>query len=140
MTRTVVLEQPMDRGKAARKRIVVVDDNEVVRQVLSEFLGAAYTVDVASNAVGVLQLMACNPPDLILLDIDTPGIAGRTLLEAFHQAGAPVPIFAMARHDTPAVRERAARNGAAACLSKPVDLRRLDTLIAGALGVSPFLS
>jgi CheY-like chemotaxis protein len=122
-----------------RKRIAVVDENEVVRQVLSEFLGAAYTVDAAPNATTVLQLMACNPPDLIVLDIDTPGIAGRALLEAFHHAGAPVPIFAMARHDTPAVKERAARHGAAACLAKPVDLRRLDALIAGALGVTPIL-
>lgn len=139
MTPTLVVDEPMQPRTVGRKRVIVVDENEVVRQVLSEFLGVAYTVDAASNAATVLQLMACHPPDVILLDIDTPGIAGGTLLEAFHHAGAPVPIFAMARHDTPAVKERAARHGAAACLPKPVDLRRLDAELAGALGVTPFL-
>lgn len=128
-----------ERAVSDPKRIVVVDESDIVREVLSQFLGAGYAVDVASTAVTVLQLMACNPPDLIVLDIDMPGIAGRTMLEAFHQAGAPVPIFVMARRDTAALRERAARNGAAAFLAKPVDLRMLDRLIAETLSVSPIL-
>lgn len=123
----------------ARKRIVIVDESEIVLEVLQEFLSAGYDVDVAATPAAALRRIGSNPPDLILLDVDMPGIGGRTLLEAFHLAGAPVPVFAMARYDRAALADKAKQNGAAAFLLKPVELRDLDALIAETLGVSPFL-
>lgn len=123
----------------ARKRIVIVDESDIVLEVLQEFLGAGYDVDVAETPTAALKRIGSNPPDLILMDVDFPGMGGRTLLEAFHLAGAPVPVFAMARYDRAALADKAKQNGAAAFLLKPIDLRGLDALIAETLGVSPFL-
>lgn len=122
------------------KRILIVDDNEIVLKILEDFLSDAYLVDGANNASLALKTLASNPPDVILLDVNMPGTDGLTLLESLRNRGVAVPIFIITGYDSPGLAERAARSGATGYLVKPVDLRRLDRLIASALQVPPLLT
>ena len=123
----------------SRKRILIVDDNEVILGVLTDFLGEGYVIDPASDAATALQRVKGNRPDLIVLDVNMPGMDGLTLLEAMRKMGLTIPVFVVTGYDAPGTAERAKRSGAT-YLVKPVDLRKLDRLIADALHARPLLA
>ena len=112
----------------ADQLILIIEDNErnlkLVRDVL-QFNGFQ-TVE-ARTAEDGLALASANPPDLVLLDLQLPGIDG---LEAFRQlrgssstAGVPVAaVTALAMKDD---RERVLRAGFDGYLEKPISVREL---------------
>lgn len=121
------------------KRILIVDDNEVVLGVLRDFLSPVYAVDVATSAAVALKRLMSDPPDLIFLDVKMPGTDGLTLLGSLRKLGFTVPIFVVTGYDTPETAEEATRSGATGYLVKPVDLRRVDQLVAHAFGAPRLL-
>ncbi len=123
-----------------RKRILIVDDNEVILDVLSDFLGHAYEVDPAASAAIALDHVRSNRPHLILLDVNMPGMDGITLLVAMRKMGLTIPVFIVTGYDAPGMADKAKKSGATAYLVKPVDLRTLDRLIAEALHVERLLA
>lgn len=124
---------------AARKQILIVDDNEVVIDVLRDFLSEGYDVDAVQNAQAALETIQATTPDAILMDVRMPGTDGLTLLASLRKLGITAPIFVMTGYDSPETAERAKRSGATAYLVKPVDLRKLDALIGNALKTPPLL-
>jgi CheY-like chemotaxis protein len=124
----------------ARKRILIVDDNQVILDVMSEFLGEAYTIDPAGDATIALQHVKSNRPDLILLDVNMPGMDGIALLVMMRKMGLSIPVFIVTGYDAPGMADKAKKAGATAYLVKPVDLRTLDKLIADQLKVTPLLA
>lgn len=62
---------------AARRRILVVDDESSIREVLTHYLEAAgFAVMEASDGATALRIAAVSPPDLVVLDVMLPGIDG----------------------------------------------------------------
>ncbi len=61
--------------------VLVVDDNEVNVDILVDTLGDIYDVSVAMDGEGALEVVAEDPPDLILLDIMMPGMDGYEVCE-----------------------------------------------------------
>jgi CheY-like chemotaxis protein len=108
-------------AKVCHKRILVVEDNFVLSEVLSTLLGAdGYRVWTADNGQEALEyLRGKEPPDLILLDL--PVKDGRALQNERKQnarlAAIPVVIVSGAGD----LREQAAALVAAEYLPKPVD-------------------
>jgi putative two-component system response regulator len=67
----------MVMAEAGTRRILVVDDNRHVAQVLEQLLAAeGHAVEVASDGVEALERVALRPPDLVLLDLDMPRLNG----------------------------------------------------------------
>jgi len=127
------------------KRILVVDDNEVVREVLAEFLGRDYTVETVRNPALALLSIVQKKPDAILLDIQMPGVDGLILLKSLREIGVHAPIFVMTGYDSKGVAIEALELGANGYLPKPFDLLHVEQLLADAVnerrvGGSPFLS
>jgi two-component system response regulator (stage 0 sporulation protein F) len=118
------------------KRVLVVDDNQVIQDILKQFLGRGYTVEVVSNASLALASVVQKNPDAILLDVRMPGVDGISLLKSLRDMGVQTPIFVMTGYDSTQVALEALENGATGYLPKPFDLVHLDRLIAHALGES----
>jgi len=118
------------------KRVLVVDDNQVIQDILKQFLGRGYTVEVVSNASLALASVVQKAPDAILLDVRMPGVDGLSLLKSLRDMGVQTPIFVMTGYDSTQVALEALENGATGYLPKPFDLVHLDRLIAHALGES----
>jgi class 3 adenylate cyclase/CheY-like chemotaxis protein len=112
---------PLD---AAQVRLLVVDDNELNRDMLSRRLGArGFQVETAEDGAGALRRLEAEPFDLVLLDVMMPGLNGLDVLqrvrERWPESDLPV-IMATARDATEDVVE-ALRAGANDYVTKPLD-------------------
>jgi len=78
-------------------------------------------------------LSACKPglQDVLILDLNLPGMSGCDLLENFEKEGLQVPVVIVTAFDDPASRERCKRYGVKAFLRKPVDGEALIDIIRG---------
>lgn len=76
------------------KRILVVDDDDLVRQALAELLALEeYEVAAAVDGLQALQLAVANPPDLIVADLQMPRLRGDGLIARMHEAGVHAPVI-----------------------------------------------
>lgn len=119
------------------KRVLIVDDNQIVVDILQQFLRPAYQVTVANTASQALAGIVKQSPDVMLLDVRMPGMDGLSLLRSLRDMGVSIPIFVITGYDSQAVAEEAMRNGANGYLAKPFDLIYLERLIARAVDVAP---
>jgi two-component system chemotaxis sensor kinase CheA len=117
-------------GAAAGKRVLLVDDSAFFRDLLGPLLTAAgYHVTVAADAESALRLSDTGlAVDVIVSDIEMPGLDGFGLAERLRQTGAwqHVPIVALSAHATPADVAR----GQAAGFTKHVAKLDRATLLA----------
>ncbi len=125
-------------NKRASTSILLVEDNEHNRILLSNYLDArGYQVIVAADGAEALQHARNTTPDLILMDIQMPGIDGLEVTRRIRgELQMPnVPIIALTALAMPGDKERCLEAGADAYLSKPVAIRELmelaEKLLAG---------
>jgi len=110
------------------RRILVVEDNplnlKLVRDVL-QFAG--YVVIEANSGEEGLRLAQEDPPDLVLMDLQLPGIDGSETLRRMRQAsfGRDLPVVAVTAFAMAGDRERAALDGFDGYVEKPISVRAL---------------
>ena len=124
------------------KRILVVDDEIGIRELLSEILfDEGYQVHMAENAEQARAYRNESEPDLVLLDIWMPDTDGITLLrEWVEQDLLTMPVVMMSGHGTIETAVEATRIGAVDFLEKPIALQKLLGTIARAIkGYEPKL-
>jgi two-component system, NtrC family, sensor kinase len=117
----------------SERRILVVDDEEQVRNLLSSYLGESYPCSEAASADEALQLLAAEPHALVIADVVMPGRNGIELLReitARHPDTMVVMVSGIAR--TQRVLD-AVRLGAYDYLIKPCDLDVLSMTVERAL-------
>ena len=116
-------------------RILVVDDEIGIRELLSEILAdEGHTVQLAENAARARALRGAERPDLVLLDIWMPDTDGITLLKEWAANGQlTMPVVMMSGHGTIETAVEATRIGAIDFLEKPIALQKLLTTVKRAL-------
>ncbi|MCD4814363.1 response regulator [bacterium] len=86
-----------------KKRILVVDDETVIREPVVEYLEyLGYAVEAAENGIEALNYLRLNGYDLIILDIKMPYIDGKQLGQALKEENIVIPILvvtAVAEHE-----------------------------------------
>ncbi|HJV14829.1 MAG TPA: response regulator [Propionibacteriaceae bacterium] len=126
---------------AAPSRVLVVEDNllnlKLVRDVL---LHAGFdVVEARSGEDGIVRALE-DQPDIILMDLQLPGIDGTETMKTIKRTpmGSNIPIVALTAFAMSEDRERALRNGFDGYLSKPINVRDLPRQITEFLpGWSP---
>ncbi|WP_420934562.1 response regulator [Alteromonas sp. A081] len=114
-------------------RVLVVDDQQLLRQGLCSLLGLSDKVDVvgqANDGVEAMKWLQDNPngADVMLLDIRMPRMTGIELLSALKKANALVPTIMLTTFDDHESLMGALRAGAKGYLLKDVSL---ETLVEG---------
>jgi DNA-binding NtrC family response regulator len=74
-------------------RILVVDDDETIRDTLYELLSEQYVCQTAETAERALARLAADPYDVVLTDISMPGLSGLELLGHIRQMYSDVPVI-----------------------------------------------
>ena len=117
------------------KKILVVDDEIGIRELLSEILfDEGYQVYMAENAAEARAYRKEHEPDLVLLDIWMPDTDGVTLLKEWvEQDLLTMPVVMMSGHGTIETAVEATRIGAVDFLEKPIALQKLLSTIAKAI-------
>jgi DNA-binding NtrC family response regulator len=122
-------------------RILVVDDEIGIRELLSEILyDEGHTVELAENAAQARAARLRMRPDLVLLDIWMPEIDGVSLLKEWGSQGLlDMPVIMMSGHATIDTAVEATRLGAMNFLEKPITMQCLLKAVAAGLasGRSP---
>lgn len=112
-------------------RILVVDDDQSIRELLSLHLSAAgYEVQVAADGIAAGYLVLKAPPDLIITDVNMPHMDGFQFVQAIKSDPSlpPIPvIFLTSVEDGDA---RGKELGAVGYVTKPVRADRLLALVA----------
>lgn len=120
----------------AETRILILDDDALIRTVLSDRLErAGHTVAVAASLAEARALLRTSVPDLALLDMKLPDGDGTDLLPELI-GELDVPVIMMTAHATVQSAVAALRQGARDLLEKPVSYERLEASVAGALEVT----
>ncbi|MBM3132698.1 MAG: response regulator [Chloroflexi bacterium] len=118
------------------KRILVVDDEEHIRKVLSRALMAqGYDVATAANGEEALLKASESPFDMALLDLKMPGMGG---LEALQKLKEKLPgivvIMLTGVADNESIVTSSMAKGAVAFLTKPCSLADLKETVSKAFG------
>lgn len=103
-----------------QKKILIVEDVELNRDLLIQLLEDDYELVVAEDGAEGIELATSESPDLILMDLSLPEIDG---WEATRQIKAKqdIPIIALTAHAMPGDEEKARAAGCDDFLTKPLD-------------------
>lgn len=103
-------------------RILIVDDSDAIRDMLSSFLaGLGYTTDLATDGQVALERFRAQPYDAIICDLQMPRIEGLTLLSLVKALDPDVPVIILTGHATLETAIDALRLGAYDYQFKPVE-------------------
>lgn len=82
-------------SKSKKKKILVVDDSELVREAMKRLFGLEYEVTPAASGLAAIRCITLNRPDLILLDYEMPVCDGSQVLEMIRaeEDFADIPVF-----------------------------------------------
>ena len=114
-------------SEVGSKRILVVEDDDTIRDLITEILqSAGYRVERASDGLQALVKVSVSRPDIIVLDLMMPVMDGWTFLEHFRKnpecSGTPVVVTSAYHTPSKTARELPVQ----AFLAKPFDM---DTLV-----------
>lgn len=122
-------------ARAARKRVLVVDDEASIRDLLSKTLALAeYDVDTASDGASALDRMRAFAYDLLIADLKMPGMDGLTLIRQAKKLKADLPVIIITGFSTESSAIDAVNLGVAGYLTKPFRVPQVLAAAAKALG------
>ncbi len=113
-------------------KVLIADDAEVNRMLLRKVLTReGFVVDEVENGQEALDLLDKNQYDLIILDNNMPKLGGLETMNIYHAlhetqaVGKKTPVFIFSADATTESRERALEQGAAAYLTKPIQIDKM---------------
>ncbi len=116
------------------RRILVVDDNELICEQLSHVLARDdRRIKVAPDGTTALEWMTERNFSIVLTDLCLPGISGLDLIREIRERDLPATVIVMTGHASIDSAVEAMKLGAYDYLTKPIDLTRLDFVVEKAL-------
>jgi excisionase family DNA binding protein len=118
-----------------RARVLVVDDEEPIRNLLSKTLALAdYEVDVAPDGRTAVDRMRIIQYDLLITDLRMPGVDGLGVIREARRLKADIPVLIVTGYSTEASAIEAINLGVQGYLTKPFRVPRVLAAAAKALG------
>ncbi len=118
------------------KKILIVDDDPVARQILNAQLRARYQVLMSGDAMAAFTEARKHEPDLVILDLGLPAGGGFVVLQRLKSMPAlsGIPVIVVSGLDRATNEPKALAAGADAYMGKPADEQALAAKIAELIG------
>jgi len=124
-----------ERSTTGRPRVLVVDDEAAIRDLLTKTLMLAeYEVEEAPDGRAALGLIRTSAFDLLITDLKMPGMDGLTLIREARRLVPTLPVIIITAYSTEASAIEAANLGVAGYLSKPFRIAKILGAVARVLG------
>jgi DNA-binding response OmpR family regulator len=131
----IVGPAPASRRPTQRPRILVVDDESSVRDLLSKTLALAeYEVDTANDGRTALERLRLYPYDLLIADLKMPGIDGLSVIREAKRLRTDLPVIIITGYSTETAAIEAVNLGVSGYLTKPFRVPQVLTAAAKAIG------
>ena len=122
-------------ASGVRPRILVVDDEASIRDLLSKTLALAeYDVDAAPDGRSALERMRLYPYDLLIADLKMPGMDGLAVIREAKRYKPDLPVIIITGFSTESSAIEAVNLGVAGYLTKPFRVPQVLSAAAKALG------
>ena len=119
----------------ARPRVLVVDDEASIRDLLAKTLALAeYDVDLAPDGRAALDRLRIIPYDLLITDLKMPGVDGLTVIREARRLKTDLPVIIITGFSNEASAIEAVNLGVSGYLTKPFRVPRVLAAAAKALG------
>ncbi len=119
---------------AKKGSVLVVDDEEIMRDVLETLLSAeGYRVDLAKTGEEGLEAYGRRAYDVVLLDVSMPGMGGLRALEEFLKRDAEAVVIMVTAYATFDTAVSAWEKGAAGCIRKPFQNEQITSQVAAGI-------
>lgn len=128
---------PVERSARAadRPRVLVVDDEASIRELLSKTLALAeYDVDTAPDGRAAIERLRLGHYDLLIADLKMPGLDGLSLIREAKRLKADLPVIIITGFSTESSAIEAVNLGVAGYLTKPFRVPQVLAAAARALG------
>ncbi len=130
-----VAATPATPVRNTRQRVLVVDDEASIRDLLSKTLALAeYDVDTAPDGTTALDRMRAFSYDLLIADLRMPGMDGLTLIRQAKRIKADLPVIIITGFSTESSAIEAVNLGVAGYLTKPFRVPQVLAAASKALG------
>jgi len=113
-------------------RVLIADDHAIVRGGLRQLFEMAPNIQVAGEATTgaeALACLSCTPVDLVLLDLNMPGLSGADLITQVLAVHSDVPILVFSMDNEPLVAARMLKAGARGYITKDCEPETLLTAV-----------
>ena len=111
-------------------KILVIDDDASDRGLLASVLEErGYEVILADNGGTGLMLCHRRTPEAVVLDLNMPGIDGRSILRQLRILHPTLPVVVFSGHSTEEIEQEMLNQGATACIPKAFSLDQLGSAL-----------
>ncbi len=117
-------------GVISVKKLLIADSNEDFRIALAQRLEGSYQLLLCGEGNETLKLLRSFQPDLLVLDMELPGLDGVSLIQWAAEEGICPVILATSQYDSPYAVERMKTLGVAYLMRKPCNLRAVAQRLA----------
>jgi two-component system response regulator AtoC len=111
-------------------RILIVEDDDAHRATLARFLSRGYEVETVESAERALAVVARVDPDIVLTDVKMGEMSGFDLLRHLRELAPSLDVLLMTAYDDVQGVINAMKQGAYDYLVKPLDLERVEEVLA----------
>jgi DNA-binding NtrC family response regulator len=116
-----------------KKSVLIVDDEEIIRNFLSEVLGEKYDVSLASDGDEAIEQIKKRRFDLIITDLKMPRVPGEEVVKFAQQQDPTSRVIVISGFSSLYMVSQSINNGACAFLSKPFTIKKLMQTVTNAV-------
>jgi two-component system C4-dicarboxylate transport response regulator DctD len=118
--------------------VLVVEDELPVASTLHDMLAQlGYGVKMAVTGEEALTLAPIYQPDVVLLDVNLPGLTGDKVLERLHRSQPALAVIMVTGNGDPELARRTLAHGAFDYIAKPFKMARLEHVLEAAMTFTP---
>jgi len=129
----------METAETQKPRVLIIDDEEQIRNLLIDVLGTTYQCSDAGSAEEALAALAKTTFDLVISDIDMGGMSGLELVPRVHSLSPDTVVVMVSGNQDIEFAIKAMRVGAFDYITKPIDLRHVEASVERAINQSNLL-